>query len=72
MKRSKLTSENLKQELWDVLLKLKNKKIQPIVANAIAKQSREIMTVVRAEMAIAVANGSKPNKNLIGASKEES
>ena len=60
-----LTSENLKSELWDVLLKLKSKKIQPIVANAIAKQSREIMTIVRSEMALAVANGEKPNKNLL-------
>lgn len=63
--QKKLTSESLKTELWDTLLKVKGKKLQPIVANAIAKQSREIMNVVKAEMAIAAANNEKPSKKLI-------
>ena len=66
-----LTSVNLKAELWDTLQKLKNKKIQPIVANAVAKQSREIMTIVKAEMSMAIANGEKPDKNILIATESK-
>lgn len=66
-----LTSDTLKEELWDTLQKLKNKKIQPIVANAVARQSKEIMTVVRTEMAMAVANGQRPSTALIGTTRSK-
>ena len=64
-KQGDLTSENLKQALWDTLQKLRNKKIQPNVANAIAKQSREILSVVRTELMILSASNEKPNRTLL-------
>lgn len=66
-----LSSANLKQELWETLLKVKNKKLNPIIANAVAKQSREIMTVIRAEMQMAAAIGEKPSKKLLGQKTEK-
>ena len=61
-----LNSENLKAELWDTLLKLRNKEIPPVTALAIAAQAREIMRVVRAEIAIANARGDTPSQKMIG------
>jgi hypothetical protein len=58
--RSKLTSENLKQTLWETVQGLKSKKVDPLLANAIASQSREIMRIVNAEIRIAQMNGQKP------------
>jgi len=60
-----LSSATLKEELWDTLIKLKAKKIQPLVANAVARQSSEIIKIVRAEMAIAAANNEKLSRNLL-------
>jgi hypothetical protein len=65
-----LSAGQLKAELWDTLLKLKAKKIAPIVANAVAKQSREIMNVVRAEMAIAASNNQKFSQNILSTNKK--
>ncbi len=65
-----LDSSNLKAELWETLLKLTNKEIPPATAIAIAAQSREIMRVVRAEMAIAAASGKIPSTQLIGITKQ--
>lgn len=57
-KRSELTSENLKQSLWETLQALRSKKIEPTMANAVASQSREIMRVVNAEIRLAEMTGS--------------
>ena len=51
--QKKLTAENLKSELWKTLLGVRNRKVEPIVANAIATQSREILRVVKMEYLIA-------------------
>lgn len=66
----KLSSDNLKTELWDVLLKLKSKKISPLIANAVAKQSRAIMVVVQTEMKIRSANNEKLPSNLISSKND--
>ena len=65
----KLNADNLKTELWDTLLKLRRAEIPPATALAIAANAREIMRVVRAELAIAAATGSAPTKTLIGTEK---
>ncbi len=61
-----LNSNNLKAELWDTLLKLRKGEMPPTQAIAIAAQARELMRVVKAEMAIAAANGDVPERKLIG------
>ncbi len=57
-KKSELTADNLKQSLWETLQKLREKKIDPSLANAVASQSREIMRVVNAEIRLAEVTGS--------------
>ena len=61
-----LNANNLKEELWDTLIKLRNREIPPQVAIAIASNAREIMRVVKAELIIAAATGTPPNKAMIG------
>ncbi len=56
-KKNELTSENLKQSLWETLQGLRSKKIDPSMANAVAAQSREIMRVVNAEIRLAEVTG---------------
>jgi hypothetical protein len=56
-----LTNEALKNELWDTLLQVKAIKINTIVSNAVAKQSREIMHVIRTEI-LAASAGKKKTK----------
>ncbi len=64
-----LNAENLKAELWDTLLKLRNREIPPAVALAVAANSREIMRVVRAELLIAAATSSTPSRSMIGSKR---
>lgn len=52
MEEIKLTSTALKLELWRALLGVRDKKISPAVANAIAVQARELMRIVKTEMDI--------------------
>lgn len=66
MREDNLNSQTLKRELWQTLQDLRRHKIDPTVANAIACQSREIMRVVRTEMAIMAASNEKPTQKLIG------
>lgn len=61
-----LTANNLKDELWITLIKLRNREIPPQAALAIAANAREIMRVVRAELTIASATGTPPTKQMIG------
>lgn len=61
-----MNANNLKEELWNTLIKLRNKEIPPQAALAIAANAREIMRVVRAELAIAAATGTAPSKTVIG------
>lgn len=56
-----LTSDGLKSQLWDTLLLVKNKNIDPKIANAVAAQSREIMRVVKTELAVIKMTGRKPS-----------
>jgi hypothetical protein len=62
MKKTELTAANLKNELWQTLLGIKSKKVTPATANAIAKQSREIINIVKAEISIAKLNGNPKTK----------
>lgn len=48
-----LSGNNLKRELWRALLGVKEKRITPEAANAIAATAREILRVVKLEMDIA-------------------
>lgn len=62
----------MKQTLWDTLNLIKSKGITTTEANSIATQSREIMRVVRTEMAVIAMNGAKGKKKLLGVGKNES
>lgn len=55
-------------ELWDTLLRLRNREIPPQAALAVAANAREIMRVVKAELQIAAATGTIPSKKMIGTS----
>ena len=45
-----LTSKNLTSALWETLVGVRNGKIDPVEANAIATQSREICRVVNTQI----------------------
>lgn len=67
-RQSKLTSENLKQTLWETLVAVRNKKLDPMIANSVASSAREIMRVVNTELRIiemGEASGGKLMKNLL-------
>ena len=48
-----LTARNLKQALWKTLKDVRNRKITPGSADAIASQAREILRTVKVQLAIA-------------------
>lgn len=48
----KLNAKNLKNELWGVLQDVRAKKIEPIEAEAVASQSREIVRVLRVQQSV--------------------
>jgi len=52
MPETKLTAKNMKKILWDVLQKVKAKKMSPAEADAVASQSREIIRVVKTQESI--------------------
>jgi len=47
-----LTAKNLKNELWEVLLDVREGNIDPYEAEAVASQSREIIRVLRVQQSI--------------------
>ena len=55
-----LTANELKKLLWETLQDVKKGDIQPMVSNAVATQSREIVRVVKAQLMIA----EKTNRNI--------
>lgn len=61
----KLTAEALKDTLWETLQAVKQKKMTPTEANAVAAQSREIMRVVRTELEVLGIQGKKPGEKLV-------
>lgn len=63
---NELTGANLKNVLWETLHDLKNKKIDSKVANSIAGQSREILRVMKLELAVLSLAQKRPNQKLLG------
>ncbi len=56
-----LTAKNLKSELWDTLNDLRDRKIMPGNADAIAGQAREILRTVKTQLMVsAQTNRSVP------------
>lgn len=51
-----LTADNLKQALWETLNDLRDGKIQPRNADAIAGQAREITRIVKVQMQVSIQN----------------
>ena len=49
----KLNAENLKNELWDTLLKVKSGTIDHETANAISSQAREILRTIKMQLQVA-------------------
>lgn len=49
-----LTAGNLKQALWETLNDLRQNKIQPRNADAIAGQAREITRIVKVQMQVSM------------------
>jgi len=52
MPRNELSAKNLKATLWDTINDLREQKIDPGVADAIASQSREMIRIVREQRMI--------------------
>ena len=48
----KLNAMSLKAILWKTLQSVKNKEIDPVVANAVAVQAREILRTIKIQMEI--------------------
>jgi len=48
----KLNAKNLKNELWKTLKNLREGEIEPVQAEAIASQSREINRVVKTQQSV--------------------
>lgn len=70
--KKKLTSENLKQELWETLHDIRNKKIEANTAQAIASQAREILRAVRLELIASNMTNKKILINFVNGSKQRS
>lgn len=66
-KQSELNATNLKQVLWQTLNEVRAKKIDVSTANAVALASKEIMSVVNAEIRIA-SMGADQFQNFVGGS----
>jgi len=49
---SKLTAKNLKSALWETLNEVKGGKMQPMQADAIASQAREILRTTNTQLRI--------------------
>ena len=49
---STLTASNLKEALWTTLNQVKNKKMLPGHADAVASQAREILRTVKVQLAV--------------------
>ena len=47
-----LTAKTLRNELWKTLLAVKSKRLDPIQANSIASQSREILSTTNTQIKI--------------------
>lgn len=60
-----VTANALKDALWKTLLDVRNKKANPATANAVAKQAREIINIVRMELTVAKMSNTKPSRHLI-------
>lgn len=51
--KQKLTATNLKNTLWDTLLKVKSGKIDPGQADSVATQAREIIRTTNLQLRVA-------------------
>lgn len=52
MTRKKLNAENLKTQLWEVLLDVQEDKVKAKTANAIVSAARGIVSTIKVEMQI--------------------
>lgn len=48
----KLTAKNLKQSLWETLDRVKSGEMQPIQADAVASQAREILRTTNTQLRV--------------------
>jgi len=64
-KKNALTADSLKESLWETLQAVREKRMEPVQANAVATSAREIMRIVRTEIDLARMTGTKP-VNLLG------
>lgn len=65
-KLQELSAQNLKSVLWETLHAVKDKKISPREANAVAMQSGEILKVMKLELQVLGAASKKPGTGLLG------
>lgn len=61
----KLNAKNLKNELWGVLQDVREGKIEPVQAEAVASQSREIIRVVRTQQSIIKQAGQTITQDMV-------
>ena len=63
--KKSLTAKNLKNELWEVLQEVRENKIDPQQAEAVASQSREIIRVLRAQQSVIKQASEKITKEML-------
>lgn len=66
---AKFNPEMLENELWDVLQKVRNKKIKPNEANSIICAAKEICNLARLRIQYRILEGSEPTQKITGSIK---
>jgi len=65
MAKNALNAENLRNELWDTLHKVKSGAMTPGTADAVAAQGREILRTVRTQMQVLKFANESATKDLV-------
>lgn len=60
------TAKELKQKLWNTIVALEEKKIDPRVAQSIICSAREIVSVIRVELEVLKMKQSVDTQHLLG------
>jgi len=63
---NELTAKNLKSALWDTLTSVKDGTMQPMQADAIASQAREILRTTNTQLRISAQSKREVSADVIG------
>lgn len=69
--KQKLSATNLKNVLWETLLKVKSEKMEQGQANSIARQAKEILRTVNVQLKTAVQSNRNVPKDVLEFSENQ-